>query len=141
MLLSTEQAREMLTSRTCGNCKHTVTKTYCRDDDEFAEVGHAATCSDVFHNDHLKHNIQRIGDDPEVLRITPRVFHKGSYNAVRDVELQAHRGEPKFPPNPNCRLCGGKGERITEDDECIYCMCRYEDELPEWALKKSDAHA
>ncbi len=132
LITNREEIQRMLRSRMCDECKLEVTTALCRDDDEFTEVGHGPACSSSL-NEHLRHNLQRRGDDPWELMVTPIVRHQGTYNPLRDRALQAHQGEPKFPPNPKCNLCQGKGIRHDEED-ATYCMCRYSESLPEWAL-------
>ncbi len=133
LITSREEIEQKFTTRKCVECQLDATIALCRDDDEFTEVGHGPNCSYSL-DQHLKHNLQRLGDDPWALMRVPRIPHQGNYDPIRERALQAHQGEPKFPPKTDCNLCRGMGIRQDEEDAC-YCMCRYVKKLPEWALR------
>lgn len=63
MLLSQEQAEQMLGYvGNCFVCIQPVEKVYCRDHDDFLEIGHRIACSNI-NKDHLTCRYQRRGDD------------------------------------------------------------------------------
>lgn len=55
--------------------------------------------------------------------------------------LEAGRGIPPHPKNPECALCEGNEDGIRPDvnGEPMYCLCRYINPLPEWA-QKGESH-
>lgn len=63
MLLSDEQLQRMYNkpSRQCDECKGTLHQNYCRSCDEYYDLGHKSTCSQltdpVWKSDHRGHRV------------------------------------------------------------------------------------
>lgn len=71
MLLTQDQASELLYSICCNFCGQKAEQVYCRDCDVLTQTGHAENCTG-YRFAHGGHRLQRRYDDPAILLLEGR---------------------------------------------------------------------